>query len=794
MIISFKNINGGGGSGYTLPVATSEVLGGVKIGSGVTVDSAGTISVTGTDVANYAMALKSIAEIDGDNLKVVNESGYLYSVDDFKNTDTDIFVKVKYDYDYIYINFEIDKQTEDDIVEIGNDDFSFTISIDSEGNLLYINENDEEVYYDSATTEYQYGDFTFQWYNDGKYISFPQQATQIESEPLTDNFEIWRCVSQELYIANEDELGLVKIGEGIDLAEDGTISVSGGGIEVVTELPASGTDGQMVMLVKSYEGSEEIVIRGTDTMDTAVTFTAKSVTEQTKLWRYSYYNDSVGVSANTDGTLSIYSDYFNTGATISGDTSFVLDGRDGGGGENEITVTKVAEGEWIFANESPVERWEVYTDVIPPATEYKLYKWSDEETPSIDAVISNDGFMIEIFYDEIPTYTESAFTVVKVSIMEEAPKVEVEYRNGIFYNMEDQNTPLIADGQIHTGPWGNTLYLISDGYIKLISNNGVIKIVDTDIWNGQMNATGWTEYGRKGVVYNGKNCYLDFPVKFNGNSPIYNNTNIYVPTSIGNNGQILKTNGEGVYWGDLVIPKTEIYQSLPYGGNEGDLVLTNSEYSPTTASTFISKNSTSESDKNNFSNNDELWWYDGGNNYIYFGNASAYTNTMDTFLYRIAMRTNENSDWKTSELAYINVVKAGNAYEIFMDNFNYYDSGGTPVPYTFTMTLSSTGTTSGNTPYLPLWRHWDGGYGYKFHFEIDQDNNLKMWMKNSSADSDQQDPDYVQGQNYGDVPVKCMDHTETFYDYITFDQDDTHLSIYKGGVWYELGYLTRQGV
>lgn len=45
MIINFSNLGGGGGGSYTLPVATSEVLGGVKIGSGVTVDSGGTISV-----------------------------------------------------------------------------------------------------------------------------------------------------------------------------------------------------------------------------------------------------------------------------------------------------------------------------------------------------------------------------------------------------------------------------------------------------------------------------------------------------------------------------------------------------------------------------------------------------------------------------------------------------------------------------------------------------------------------------------------------------------------------------
>lgn len=43
MIINFSNLGGGGG-GYTLPTATASRLGGVMIGSGITVDSAGTIS------------------------------------------------------------------------------------------------------------------------------------------------------------------------------------------------------------------------------------------------------------------------------------------------------------------------------------------------------------------------------------------------------------------------------------------------------------------------------------------------------------------------------------------------------------------------------------------------------------------------------------------------------------------------------------------------------------------------------------------------------------------------------
>lgn len=48
MIINLNQFgNGGGGGGYVLPTATDTRLGGVKIGQGIDVDSAGTISVTG---------------------------------------------------------------------------------------------------------------------------------------------------------------------------------------------------------------------------------------------------------------------------------------------------------------------------------------------------------------------------------------------------------------------------------------------------------------------------------------------------------------------------------------------------------------------------------------------------------------------------------------------------------------------------------------------------------------------------------------------------------------------------
>ena len=90
MIIDFSNVNGGGGSGYTLPVATSEVLGGVKIGNGINIDSAGTISVEGGGAATI---VKSLSEAptgltDGDTiiLQEAKEMKMCKVIDDSGNT------------------------------------------------------------------------------------------------------------------------------------------------------------------------------------------------------------------------------------------------------------------------------------------------------------------------------------------------------------------------------------------------------------------------------------------------------------------------------------------------------------------------------------------------------------------------------------------------------------------------------------------------------------------------------------------------------------------------------------
>ena len=78
MIVNKYSKGGGSGSGYTLPIASASILGGVKIGEGVDIDSAGTISVQAGD-SHVLLATESIPEglNDGD---VFATSGGVYQL------------------------------------------------------------------------------------------------------------------------------------------------------------------------------------------------------------------------------------------------------------------------------------------------------------------------------------------------------------------------------------------------------------------------------------------------------------------------------------------------------------------------------------------------------------------------------------------------------------------------------------------------------------------------------------------------------------------------------------------
>ena len=152
----------------------------------------------------------------------------------------------------------------------------------------------------------------------------------------------------------------------------------------------------------------------------------------------------------------------------------------------------------------------------------------------------------------------------------------------------------------------------------------------------------------------------------------------------------------------------------------------------------------------------------------------------------------ENDNWNTSNLAYINVFREYDSvgqsffYSWDMPNFDYYDTNGNPYTYSDSGVVNSN-VTSANTAYLPIWKYWDGGYGYKFYFEYDTTTGgLKMWMRHCDPDG------YPEGENYGEVPYECRNHTTEFYNGIDTEGNTSEVYTYRGGVWYKVGEFVPQ--
>lgn len=79
MITSFKSLGqSGGGSGYTLPIASQSTLGGIKVGQNLTIDSGGTLSADAQAVSVATTATTGVVQV-GSGLSIT--SGGVLSTD-----------------------------------------------------------------------------------------------------------------------------------------------------------------------------------------------------------------------------------------------------------------------------------------------------------------------------------------------------------------------------------------------------------------------------------------------------------------------------------------------------------------------------------------------------------------------------------------------------------------------------------------------------------------------------------------------------------------------------------------
>lgn len=98
MIIDFTNINGGGGGGYVLPIASQSTLGGVKVGQNLTIDSGGTLNAVGGE-QDYQIVSAITDYTAGKMYGVVDESEYSAFFEDSTlfcgNFQTDFYGKIE---------------------------------------------------------------------------------------------------------------------------------------------------------------------------------------------------------------------------------------------------------------------------------------------------------------------------------------------------------------------------------------------------------------------------------------------------------------------------------------------------------------------------------------------------------------------------------------------------------------------------------------------------------------------------------------------------------------------------
>lgn len=215
-----------------------------------------------------------------------------------------------------------------------------------------------------------------------------------------------------LPVASQSTLGGVKIGNGIDIDSGGTISVTGGtggGIEVVTELPASGTDGQMVLL-ETVIPEKHIHITGMGTAsNNTQSVTAIGITTKTKLFDYNAWSSICPVYVNADGTYSIYDPILEQENSYPVGETTVHSIVKEGSGTLTITGTVTTTGCTFKIDPAGTWRQNAIDDIDQIAEETQvLYTWSDTQELVSDIDYTSNGgastnWVFRFKGSEIPT-------------------------------------------------------------------------------------------------------------------------------------------------------------------------------------------------------------------------------------------------------------------------------------------------------------------------------------------------------------------------------------------------------
>lgn len=200
MVIDFINLNGGGGgSGYTLPIASSSVLGGIKVGSGLTINTeSGLLSADAQAVTTATTGTTGVVKI-GENINVKTDGTISVDLSDYAKSEV--------------LSGYVETDTLSGYVETS----AMSGYVETSALSGYVETDTLSGYVETDTLS--------------GYVETSAMSGYVPTSAMSG------YVGQE-QIATTAQTGIVKIGSGIDVAADGTISVSGGGASVVTATTA----------------------------------------------------------------------------------------------------------------------------------------------------------------------------------------------------------------------------------------------------------------------------------------------------------------------------------------------------------------------------------------------------------------------------------------------------------------------------------------------------------------------------------------------------------------------------
>lgn len=379
MIIDFANINGGGGGGYVLPIASQSTLGGVKVGQNLSIDSAGTLSADAQQVGIATTA----------------QTG---------------------------------------VVKIGSG-----ITVDSAGTIS---------------------------------ADIPQ-----------------------IGVATTAQTGVVKIGQGINVDSAGTISVDeqGGGIEVVSSLPASGTDGQMVMLLEKNDVTLYVEVDG---VKKGVGYYSESkknftivvdgrVESPTEVMYSHYFSNKGHIFLLADGNFGYAEtsgdDAVSTITPMSGDTdSFSF-------GSNSITLVK--SGSNLSATVRFNGYYEIFTDMTK-SEKQTLFAYSVNPKPAIEYHLSNDKKMFNMNWFDIKNVMSDGDVLFYVTNLD---NMDIRYSGGTLYSVNRSDWGVKTPSATVSEFVG--VYVVWDGDNLQFWFAQDRSVSGGTLFSGKAQMSGWTRVG-----------------------------------------------------------------------------------------------------------------------------------------------------------------------------------------------------------------------------------------------------------------------------------------------------------